>query len=346
MITLHQVECPKCHGQLNSTNPLSGQYACPFCCTVFHITANMTIQAEMPEQIIPFTISEKDFEKVAWQKLIEEKYAPENISGLIEFENIRGFYLPVFLYDGQYECSWSCKVKQIPENTDTTNTQKSIYSLQNGVSKSGYTFVCPAYNGVESSNELAEYICSLKCKSSDLKSFHSDDLSGYFFLPGNRNSSEVWNQWGEKTLDSIARTNTLTQLQSSDIKEFNCTVSSGSSHEGKYVFFPVWMIRYQYNNKLHHIYMDGTGINDIKGTELVDDTLKARVEKPFMILKFISVIAIVIPLLMMLASWYIPAIIALVALWLVFFGYRFYARWHKDRVISNARKKREKALIS
>ncbi len=340
-----QVECPKCHGQLNSISSLSGPVKCIYCGTDFHITGNMTKETEAPEQIVPFSTSANDFEQAAIGMLVNGDYAPANISNLISFRDIKGFYLPVFLYEGRYECSWSCKVRQEADTSgDSPKSQKETYRLQDGVSKGDYTFVCLAYDGVETSKELAEYVRTLNDDIANAKSFLPDDLNGYFFLGRNQDNKKTWSSWGEDTLQGIARKNCLTQLQNSNIKDFKCNVTSGSLHEGQFILFPVWMVNYEYDGEPQHIMMDGTGRNSVRGTVPVDHTLKAKAEKPFLILKFIAAAAIVVPLIMLLASWYTPAIIALAATGLVFFIYRYYACWHKGWVIRKARKQRVKMI--
>jgi len=337
-IDLYQVECPKCHGLLNSIVPLSGQTACPFCCTVYHITANLTIQTAIPEQIVPFTTCAGDFEQSAYSMLLNEDYAPANISRIISFKDIKGFYLPVYLYKGQYECSWSCKIKQTSTNTDSTENPKETYRSQNGVAKGEYTIICMACDEMESGKELSEYIRTLDFRDEGIQPFQPNDLNNCFIMTRSHDAQKTWQQYGEDSMNNLVRKNTLIQLQSNDIKDFKCNVSSSSSSEGQFIFYPVWILNYLYDGEMHHIYMDGTGRNGVKGTSLIDRALKTEAEKPFAILKYIAVAAIIIPLLMLLAGWYWPSCIALVAMGLVFFGYRFYARWHRKRVIRKAKK--------
>jgi hypothetical protein len=341
-LDFYQVECPKCHGQLNSAAPLSGQTLCPFCGTVYHITANMTQNAEMPEQIVPFATLTDDFAYSAWKMLMDEDYAPVDISGLISFESAKGVYLPVFFYECKYECAWSCKIKQMPVDKDAEKSRKEVYRPQNGVSKGGYSMICLAYEGAESEKELADYVCSLDYSGAGLKPFLPQNLNGCFFLVRNRDSRQTWKHRGEDALNGIIRENTLKQLHHHDVKDFKCDVTSSGTSEGRFIFYPLWMLNYRYDGELHHIFMDGAGRNGIKGTTLIDRTLKDKAEKPFMVLKFIAVAAIVVPFLMLLAGWTLPAIVALPVMGAVFFGYRFYARWHKSRVIRKARKEREK----
>jgi len=333
-----QVGCPKCHGQLNSITPLNGQITCPFCGTVYHITANVTKETEMPGQIVPFATSADDFEHSARKMLLDEEYAPANISEIVSFKDVKGVYLPVYLYEGQYECAWSCRIKQ-PVDTDVTKNRKEVYRPQNGISKGEYAIVYIACEGVEADEKLTEYVRALDYRGDGIKPFLSEDLHDCFFLTRNQDVKKTWTQCGEKTLNNLIQKKTMIQLQSNDIKDFRYDMTSELFHEGKFMFFPVWMVNYRYNGEQNHIFMDGTSRNGVKGTTLIDRTLKAEAEKPFTILKYIAVVAIVIPLLMLLASWYKLAIITLIATGLVFFGYRYYARWHKNKVIRKARKK-------
>ena len=337
-LDFYQVGCPKCHGQINSITPLSGQATCLFCGTIYQITANVIEKAEMPGQIVPFATSADDFEQSARKMLLDEEYAPANISEIISFKNVKGVYLPVYLYEGQYECAWSCRIKQ-PVDADATKNRKESYRPQNGVSKGEYAIVCIACKGAEADKELAEYVRALDYRGDGVQPFHQDDLNNNFFLTRNLDVQKTWTQWGEDTLENLVREKTLTQLQSNDIKDFKYNITSELFHEGKFILFPVWMINYQYDDEQHHIIMDGTGRNGVKGTTLIDRALKAEAEKPFKILKYIAVVAIVIPLFMLFVGWNKPAIVVLIATGLVFFGYRFYAIWHKNSVIRKARKK-------
>ena len=292
----------------------------------------------MPGQIVPFTTSASDFEYSARKMLFDEEYAPPNISEIISLKEVKGVYLPVYLYEGQYECTWSCKIKQ-PVDADDTKNRKEVYRPQNGVSKGKYDIVCIACEDTDVGKELAEYIRTLDYRGDGIKAFLPDDLHDCFFLTRNRDVQKTWTQWGEETLGVMIQKNTLIQLQNDNIKDFKCSATSEMFHEGRFLFFPLWMVNYQYDDESHHIFMDGTGRNGVKGTTLIDRALKAEAEKPFTILKYIAVAAIVVPLLMLLAGWSKPAIIALIVMGLVFFGYRYYARWYKNRVIRIARKK-------
>ena len=324
----YQVECPKCHGALNSVSPLSCETICPFCGVEYCITANMTKETPMPEQIVPFNTSVGDFEMSARNMLASQDFAPVDISGYISFKGVLGFYLPVYLYKGQYECSWSSVA-------DAKNARP-----QSGVSKGEYAMVILACEGVETCSELAEYVCTLNYRDDGIQQFQIDDLNGRFFLTRNRDEQNMWSKWGESNLNSLIRK----KIQSAEVDNVKSEMTSNPTGEAILMFYPVWMLAFQYDGEQHHIFMDGAGNNGIQGTTLIDRELKAKIEKPFKILKYIAVAAIVIPFLILLANWYWAAIIALIAFGLVFFAFRFYARWRKSKLIGKARKQRTLSL--
>jgi len=177
-LAYYHVECPVCRALLNSVVPLSGETFCPFCGAFCHITANLTKENEIPKQIIPFATSADDFRQSAQSMLFAGDYTPANISRLISFEVAKGVYLPVYLYEGQFECTWSCRIKA---ETGDAESRKEAYRPQNGVSKGEYAIVCIACDSTTFDKELAEYVCSLDVKDIDIQPFHPDKLNGCFF---------------------------------------------------------------------------------------------------------------------------------------------------------------------
>jgi len=231
-LDFYRVECPKCHGQINSVAPLSGQTLCPFCGTECLITTNITQTAEMPLLIVPFATSARDFEYSAWKMLAAEDYSPVDIFRLISFENVKRIYLPVFFYKGKYKCTWSCKIKQTSTDTDDAKRGKEVFCPQNSAYKGEYSMVCTAYEGVEVDKELANYVRTLDFRGNGIRTFLPQNLKSCFFLIRNCDDQQTWKQWGEDTLNNMVMKNTLMQMQNNDIKDFKCNVTSGGTSEG------------------------------------------------------------------------------------------------------------------
>lgn len=339
----HQVECPKCHGKINSVDQLSGPMKCMYCGVDFQITGTMLQETDEPDGLVPFATSRNDFERAALEMLIDADYTPNNIIDIISLKNVRGFYLPAFLYEGRYECSWNCMVRQ-PEVGAPDTAPGGKYRPQSGVTKGNYSFVCLAFAGVEAPPELAEYVRTFDYDADAVKPFSSDSLNDYLFSLRNLDKKAVWIRQGESTLKNVAQKAAERQMSGSEFKDFKSAVTSEQSNDGRSVLIPVWTVFYEYDGEPHHVMMDGTGRNGVKGTTLVDRARIDEVEKPFKYLKFIAGFAILIPLVLLLLNQYLPAVIALAAMCLVFFGYRYYARLHKKKVVNKARKERMNML--
>jgi len=85
-------ECRAC-GAVYMLAPHNLSLTCPYCSSVYVIEQTEIRQLIPPEQIIPFTITKEDVQKlvVAWVK--EQRYSPA-----ARVEAPRGFYLPVWAF--------------------------------------------------------------------------------------------------------------------------------------------------------------------------------------------------------------------------------------------------------
>ena len=83
-------ECPYCHSKM--VNPLVKPKDVP-----------------VPERIIPFTTNEQTFENALTNALINQDYVPTNIFEAISTGDVIQAYLPMYLFEGTYNASWSCK---------------------------------------------------------------------------------------------------------------------------------------------------------------------------------------------------------------------------------------------
>ncbi len=338
----HQVECPKCHGKINSVGRLGGPTKCMYCGTDFEITGTMTKEIESPERLVPFKTSRNDFERAAFEMLVNADGTPNNIFDLVTFKHVEGIYLPVFLYEGIYDCSWTCKVKQSENGADPADKPVKIkYRSQSGVTKGDYAFVCLACEGPEVRSESAEYLRSFNYDSGASKPFDPADLNDYYFLTPNLDKRKTWNNRGESTLRNTAQMQVMAQIRESDFKDFKCDVSEKPDHDGRPILIPFWMLYYEYAGELHHIMMDGTGKNGIKGTMPIDHDRTDKVEKPFKISKIIMAAAIILPIILAFFGLFDVALITLAAMWVLFFVHRSYAGWHKKKIIDKARKERQ-----
>lgn len=109
-IELQQVICPSCRQVINSFNPFEALVECPYCHNKAFNPLITAKKVPVPERIITFTTTEADFEKEMVRQLVETDYTPTDIFSAISPGNVIRAYMPMFLFEGKYNSTWTCSV--------------------------------------------------------------------------------------------------------------------------------------------------------------------------------------------------------------------------------------------
>ena len=277
-LELQQVICPSCKQVITSFSPFAAEVECPYC----HNKAfNPLITAKkipMPERLIVFKTSEKDFETALIENLVESDYVPTDIFSCISPDNVIKAYLPMFLYEGQYQSSWSCKVayetnelRASSDGTKVKNETVKKYVPQNGTSQGNFAFLCLAYEGKDIPEELRAF-CNqfpyniMASKEYDPNLLGLDREDSPMTLPLNADTDVIWEKFGDGLVSQIANENARQQLSGEEIKDFRSSNSYNLKHNGRFVLAPFWFVYYTYNNKRFYFIMDGLGENTSMST--------------------------------------------------------------------------------
>ncbi len=343
--SLQQVECPKCHGTLNATKPFSGIRTCAYCHTEFEVTGNMSKQTDSPERLVPFHVTKDQFEQAAFEALINADYTPQNIFELTSFDDIEGIYMPMFLYEGKFDASWSCQIGQYENEVrvsgDTIkNKQVLRYRPHSGTTKGNYAFLCLAYEGPEARPELVDYSRTYVYNAHLSKAFDANDLDGYNFLIHNLDKETTWSRFGESTLKYQGERECERQIPGEHWKDLRCNISAEPKHDGRLAFVPFWMVYYKYDNENHYIIMDGTGTNGPVGSTPVDHDRVKAVESPYKIAKMIGWGALALFVILWFTVNFSVGFYTGLVLLLGFFGMKIYAGMNKKKIINTARDER------
>ena len=265
-LELQQVKCPSCRRVITSFNPFLAEVECPYCHNKAFNPLITAKKVPVPERLILFQTEEKDFEKSMVSHLVEGEYVPRDIFQCIGTGKVVKAYLPMFLYEGRYEASWSAKVAydadQIPLEPGKSNVRTIRgYLPQNGTARGNFAFLCLAYEGDDIPEELRNFANKFPYKTSASKEYDPTLLKekGLTTLALNADSDVVWSRAGERQVNDLAYNCALEQLSGQDVKNFHCTSSYELKHSGRYVLAPFWFVYYTYNREQHHFLMDGLG---------------------------------------------------------------------------------------
>lgn len=106
---LQVLRCPACNAKFTNFSVYKKTVTCPACHNVITNPVAETRKEDMPERMIPFSTQESDFESALTNTLINQDYVPRDIFQAINAGNVFRAYLPMYLYEGSYQASWSCE---------------------------------------------------------------------------------------------------------------------------------------------------------------------------------------------------------------------------------------------
>lgn len=272
-LELQQVICPSCKQVISSFSPFAAEVECPYCHNKAFNPLITAKKVPIPERLIVFKTKENDFEQAMISNLVERDYVPTDIFNCINPDNVIKAYLPMFLYEGQYQSSWSCKVAYEATEVRATSDGKGVknktvkkYAPQTGTSQGNFAFLCLAYEGKDIPEELRTFSTqfpynAMASKEYDPKLLGLDTEESPMTLPLDADTDLIWNKYGDSLVNQMASDNAKQQLSGEDIKDFRASNSYNLKHNGRFVLAPFWFVYYTYNNEKHYFIMDGLGEN-------------------------------------------------------------------------------------
>ena len=277
-LELKQVVCPACRTAFSSFNPFETSVKCPVCGAV---SINPLITAKkipVPERLIVFRTTEKDFEQSMINNLVNRDYVPLDIFQCINTENVIKAYLPMFLYEGRYQSSWTCKVayettelRASSDGTKVKNKTVKRFAPQSGTSQGNFAFLCLAYEGKDIPEELRSFSAqfpynTMASKEFDPKLLDLESGDSPMTMALDTDADLVWTKYGDSLVNELASDNARQQLSGEEIKDFHASNSYDLKHNGRLVLAPFWFVYYTYNNQRYYYIMDGLGENNTMST--------------------------------------------------------------------------------
>lgn len=257
-LKFQQVICPSCKRPINTFNPNKLMAECPYCHSKLVNPLVKPKDVPMPSRIIPFSTTERDFEKALVDVLVNEKYVPTNIFDAISINSVMQIYVPMFVYEGTYNASWSC---QSAVEIDEKNTQ---WFPQSGMVTGSFSFLMLANEGEDIPQELSKFTYSFPYEVSMSREFQPDMIDyeddNLMILECNADARILWEKYGIHKVNSNAKVNAMSQIKGQKTQNFNVSSSyNQTSPMGEFVLVPFWFVYYTYGGEQFHFLMDGNG---------------------------------------------------------------------------------------
>ncbi len=245
--------CNSCGGEI-VTDETTLASSCPFCDSPVIMTENMK-GILRPDYVIPFKLDKEAAKEGFAKHLKNKRLLPKLFKTDAHIDEIKGIYVPFWLFDGDTEASVRYRATRTATWSDShyIYTRTSHYSL---FRKGGISFMRVPVDGSEKMpNDLME---SLEPYSFDgALDFNSAYLAGYFAdkydVPLETCMLRA-NERIKRSVEDVFRETVSPTFSGVTVENSNISLHNGMS---KYALYPVWLLNTTYNGKKHTFAMNG-----------------------------------------------------------------------------------------
>ena len=244
--------CESCAGEIIGDENL-GSTTCPYCGNKVVMTGQFT-GALKPDYVIPFKFDKKQAMKNFESFVNKRKYVPKRFKSDKHIEEIKGVYVPFWLFDGDAEGDMSFNAEKI--NTWTEGDYEYTETEHFNVTRSGNV----SFNNipVDGSEKLADDLME------SIEPFHFDEavdfetayLAGYLADKYDVDEAASESRANERIKYSVeeALGNTVVGYSRVSGRSSNITITSGKA---KYALYPVWLLSATYKGDAYTFAMNG-----------------------------------------------------------------------------------------
>ena len=244
--------CNNCGARIVADEHTSATF-CVYCKNTA-IIKNKLVGEFNPTKVIPF-YKTKDDAVVAFKGLKKGRpFMPKEFSDKKNIDEIRGIYIPFWLYDYQIGGTLEARATRVKSWTsgNTRYTKTDVYRCVRGGTM---RFIkIPVDGSTRFNNDIMNSIEPFDY--SKLVDFSHSYLSGFLAEKYDVDATQANNE------AMMRAKNSTDDVLKKDIKGYSTVVRTSSSHNiaqamNEYVLLPVYMLNIKYNNKMYTFAMNG-----------------------------------------------------------------------------------------
>lgn len=244
--------CESCAGEIIGDENL-GSTTCPYCGSKVVMTGQFS-GALKPDYVIPFKFDKKQAMKNFETFVNKRKYVPKRFKSDKHIEEIKGVYVPFWLFDGDADADMSFGAEKIKSWTEGKYeyTETEYYN----VTRSGnVTFKNIPVDGSEKlADDLMESIEPFHFN--EAVDFETAYLAGYLADKYDVDEKASENRANERIKYSVeeALSDTVKGYSRVNGISSSITIKGGKA---KYALYPVWLLSATYNGEAYTFAMNG-----------------------------------------------------------------------------------------
>ncbi len=264
MTSLH---CPRCRHPLPIGAERQRRAICPHCDEHILLTGGEVAASLYPERIIPFALSEQDFEQHVTQIFLQHPHAARDLFEQVSFGQAQAMYLPMYHYAIKYHLDYSC---QIADKAWRHAKTPPLPQLHQGSKRGELELLSIAYEsdtdkeGEELPPALLRYAQRCRFDAHLARPFQEHYLSDGAGSPTlspapqpNLDEEEVWHRHVHGYASDVAREKLLHMLSEHDVSALKHELTI-ESKQARLVLVPFWYIDFHYKGSSHYALMEGS----------------------------------------------------------------------------------------
>ncbi len=244
--------CKSCGGQIIGDENL-GSTSCPFCGNPVVLMGQFSGDLK-PDYIIPFKLDKKAAKAAYENHISGRKLLPDLFKDKNHIDEIKGMYVPYWLFDAKTEGRVQFLGTQVRTWTDRRNqyTETRYFDVYRE-GRMSFSNV-PVDGSSKMPDDLMESLEPYDF--SEAVDFQTAYMSGYLADKYDVSSDEAMPRANERVKDSTfqALQSTIGGYMSLTPKGGNAEMTSG---ESKYAMYPVWLLNTTYNGQQYTFAMNG-----------------------------------------------------------------------------------------
>lgn len=244
--------CESCGGEIVGDDTTAAT-ACPFCGNPVVMAGRVSGEFK-PEYVLPFKLEKKAATEKLKQYLAKKKFAPNAFIQNNRIQEIRGLYVPVWLYDSDVHAAahFEATRKRTWTQGDTEYTETSYYDVYR---EGDMSFAnVPVDGSTKMPEDLLESVEPFDFTQA--VPFQTAYLAGYladkYDVSMEQGAARVNERMQQSAEDALRKT--VKNFDSVDSRSTRMDLVRGVA---KYVLYPVWLLNTVYNGETYTFAMNG-----------------------------------------------------------------------------------------
>ncbi len=249
---LRVYQCQSCGGEVVGDETMAAS-KCPYCDNPVIMTGQFTGDLK-PDLVIPFKLDKEAAKKALLQHMEGKPLLPKIFKSENHIDEIKGVYVPVWLFDAQADAQFRYQAKKIRRWTDQnySYTETSVFSVERA-GKLNFENV-PVDGSGKMDNTLMESLEPFDCKAA--VPFRTAYLSGYladrYDVDEQASLPRANERMKQSTRHEFAKTVQGYDAVSTEQENIQLTDA-----KARYALYPVWLLNTSWNGTKYTFAMNG-----------------------------------------------------------------------------------------